>query len=484
MNGKNTSKANFPSGPEVPSKKSGRPRAYECDPVRYQTRFGRVPLTIRKEGTEEAIDNPMREFGVYVVHGIGQQVDTETAVNLRRGVEDVIPLIDPGHQGPQNENQWIVPPPYIYDGFWANYDHLKWLWGKEEYRVLTKRQRDFFQGALLSRSGGWVKNCGWLIKQGLKLLWSGGLHRWPVYFPLTLLCILIFILGIVPRFRRMLTQFVNDARLYLDPQGDIELETVQRIDYRVGEAFLKMLGLNWDFQELDEKDQIQIGGRPHRFKRVIWVGHSLGSVISYNVISDLLNRCEEVRRETPDRIANVEIVEQGLQHFITIGSPLDKVVFLFDALREWPAQYLSRGMYRTYQGIDRKLANSESEKALRVPFWLNFFYGSDPVSGPLDQFNHQSQPYVKNLSTVGWRVPLVSHVAYWKDIGIVSKVLELGYREFVKTMEIRFWPDRLHQWLSGIGIFTIAALVSVTFCGIWFYRSQIWALLLKFAFGS
>lgn len=322
------------------------------------------------------------------------------------------------------------------------------------------------------------------------------MYQWPVYIPLTVFAALLFVLvPVIPSLRKNLAAFVDDARLYLEPQGDIELDTVQRIDYRIGEMFLKMLGLDWDLKLLARNKQLKIADRPHRFKRVIWVAHSLGTVISYNVISDLLYRCRQVRRDHPDRKDHVEWVESGLQHFITMGSPLDKVSFLFGhggtgVLRPWPEEYLPGGpcdLTRTHEAIDVNLAGGKSQdpaNSRQVKFWLNFFYGSDPISGPLDRFASQGKSWVKNLSPIGLRWPVISHVTYWKDVKVVSKILELAYSGYVNPYPIRLWHSRYHNWLSRVGIVFLATLASATILVVIVYRAELWTLLRKSIFGG
>ena len=65
---------------ELPDR-SSRPRAFDFDPSRYQWRTGRAPERILKDGQE--IPNPFYRSALFVVHGIGDQKDTDTLLARR-----------------------------------------------------------------------------------------------------------------------------------------------------------------------------------------------------------------------------------------------------------------------------------------------------------------------------------------------------------------------------------------------------------------
>ena len=460
--------------------KSQRPAAGDYDPRRYQWRFGRMPDAIRVCGDWEP--NPFRKVGVFVVHGIGEQGDTDTAAALRWGVEDALEMIDPrtwSETTDRNENAWILPAPYIYDGNWAEYADLEKF--RDDLRgdldVLTSRQLKFFKNAWKDRTRGWLKSLGWITAQGIKLIVNSPGHKRVFYGLLTgLMAILVFAAGVFPRSRNFLTTYVNDARLYFEPKGDFEHEMVQLIDRRVGRAFLKMLGLNWELEDLAPDESLVIGGSPHRFDSVVWVAHSLGTVISFNVIGDILRRCEGIRHaaereKTPSnerRLENARRVEQSIKNFITMGSPIDKVWFLYKSkdgssnsvLRRWPEEYLPGGKLDLFSSKD---------------WWTNFFYGSDPVSGPLDSITAfvngtTDKKLIRNVSTARFHLPAASHGSYWRDVGVVSTILENAFSGFTKPVIHRFfdrsdpaqerlfvrsWPVWLHNWLSSFGLLLI-----------------------------
>ena len=152
----------------LPDKKK-RPRVYDFTSDRYQWRLGRAPAKIRKSGKD--IDNPFLDTAVFVVHGMGEQKDTETAAAMRWGIEDSLPLVQPDHDNAASD-EWILPAPYLYDGHWAEYDSLA-TFEKDirgDLEVLTERQKTFFTKSWEARTRGWFRTWIWVIAQGLKLI--------------------------------------------------------------------------------------------------------------------------------------------------------------------------------------------------------------------------------------------------------------------------------------------------------------------------
>jgi hypothetical protein len=161
------------------------------------------------------------------------------------------------------------------------------------------------------------------------------------------------------------------------------------------------------------------GAEAHEFlyEKIIVVGHSLGSVIGYDVLNGLL--LEDELSDRPLRVAD------RTPMFLTFGSPLDKTAFLFrtqsdmcSPVREVAAAAVQPMIqdyrYRPYE-------------------WVNLYSGSDIISGhldfydPPDKTNAQDKlPFrnaatapvvhpraVRNLVDPDARTPLAAHVEYW-----------------------------------------------------------------------
>lgn len=152
------------------------------------------------------------------------------------------------------------------------------------------------------------------------------------------------------------------------------------------------------------------------YDKIIMVGHSLGSVLGYDVLNGLL--LEEAFSKTPLQVT------QRTRMFLTFGSPLDKTAFLFrtqadmrSAVREVAAAAV-QPMIQDYK--------------YRPAEWVNLYSKSDIVSGALDYYDPPgkhtaageaifsdppSEPEVhkpvQNLRDSDARTPLAAHVEYW-----------------------------------------------------------------------
>ena len=437
---------------DVPDKRR-RPRAYDLNPHRYQWRFQSMPVQIRRDN--KLITNPFREAALSVVHGVGEQEQGETAATLRVGIEDTVPRIQPKHS-PGSIDGWIVPEPYIYGGYWANYGDMATM-AAAAWKEFTDEEREYFSRVWSKRAISATRSVTWLVGNSLQLIKKGRwIARLYYIYLMPMLWIIAGAMLLHRKSRKLLSNYVNDARLYLEPKGDIEQEIVQRIDRKVGERFLVLLGYDWEFNKLTEKKQFKIATSPHRFRKVTWVAHSLGSVISYNVISDILQQCLQMRKAGGDKEKASIYIENSLQSFVTLGSPLDKIAFLFGdrVLRKWPMEYLPGGKFDLWKGQDGQAR----------AFWQNFHYTSDPVSGRLDSF-HAGNPdrnLVQNLHPAGRRFWGLSHTAYWKDKHILARILHLTFGSpYVKRLPLKLRSALRQRLALAIGAFFWAVAVSV-----------------------
>src|SRR5947209_2292410 len=138
------------------------------------------------------------------------------------------------------------------------------------------------------------------------------------------------------------------------------------------------------------------------YKHVIVVGHSLGSVVAY----DMLNAI--IRKDLMNPSSALD-ASKRTRRLITFGSPLDKTAFLF-------RQHLAeRGV-----GVREKLAAAVQPMISDTRYWpgdwVNIFSPADLISGKLDFYN----PPVKALKVdnradyeANW--PLLAHNQYWDD---------------------------------------------------------------------
>ncbi len=457
---------------------SAQPRRRAYEPV-YSWAFQRIPLKVEKNGVEVA--NPARNSAVFVVHGMGQQLYTETAVLLRNGFEDAIDRI----KRPPGADD--IPTPYIAEGHWADYGEFQQTF-PEECIGMNEGELKFFTGLWKKRGRSAPRAAAWFAWQAARLvfdrevrtrtsLWQRFTYCWVTFLAWVGIAVMLI------RHSGVLADILGDVRLYEDPRGEVERAMVQRIEWSVGERFLQLLGLDWEFNELQGDKRLKICGDPHQFQYVTWVAHSLGGVISYNVIADLLTRCEEKRawvvflkargstKEGKELDRNIDRVEKGLHRFITIGSPLQKFAFLFPhVLRPWPEWFQ-----------ERLRQDSRS-------WWVNFFHIWDPVSGRL--LENDFFPQVKNLHSRLWRLPLWAHLSYWRDVPVLTYIVSRTYGKDILPVTIEdsdfMAPGRV-GWYRLCSLLVALPLMAILVVGIvcgtyWaiVHHSEIW----DFAWGK
>jgi hypothetical protein len=433
-----------------------RPRAYEDG--WYGWHLGRVPATVDVDGV--ATPHPAHVSAVFVVHGIGEQKWTATAAGLSAGFDDALQAI--GAWQRKNEVQGLltgpVPPPLISEGYWADYSSVEATFPRD-WGVFDDRERRFFGGLWAIRTLSASRAVLWVLGQQLRLLSPRVLFTsplaWLLYLPLQLVAPVLLLVALV-RWRRLLTGYVTDFRLYLDPRGDVEGAIAQRIDHRVGETFLRTIGLGWDFRALPEAERLRAAGKPVAFERVIWVSHSLGTVISYNVLSDLFARAEELAAGgDAAQKEGVARFRKGLRRFVTLGSPLDKVAWLFGtgALRPWP-----KGSRETLlEGGDQR--EGEGDPGPRE-WWINFYHVLDPVSGALSHPLVCGERPPANLHVRSGWVPGLAHVKYWTDVTALRFVLGRAYgKQWLPDRPMTSWPAPVLTALSFVGYLAWGAIL-------------------------
>lgn len=411
-----------------------RPRAYEPPP--HPWTFEQIPAK-----DSEGNPNPCKQAAVFIVHGMGDQGFADTAIVFREGIEDTV---DSMLEETPDAN---IPPPYISEGYWANYADFKAHF-ETEWKHFGEHERQFFEKLWKRRMENIVRTYFWLVRQLLRLCFEKKIRkkvktgRWLGYFGM-LPTGIVALTVIFFRHPSILSRVLSDVRVYLNPRGFIEASIVQRIDKRVGERFLRLIGLDWEFNPIQKDRQLTIGGEPHSFKYVTWIAHSLGSVVSYNVISDLLARCEEFKQKKI-KLKEVKKVETALHRFITIGSPLEKIAVLYpQALRQWPSS---------------SMQNFVQPKRRR--WWTNFFHVLDPVSGVLlaDQFSG----YVQNFHSNVLRIPLFAHTSYWHDVPILSYVLSRTFGKTVVNVNPQFYePENKGIKAMKILFFVVGQIIFI-----------------------
>jgi hypothetical protein len=191
---------------------------------------------------------------------------------------------------------------------------------------------------------------------------------WPIVVGVTLLV------------RSFLIEFAGDVAAYVQPQ---RLDKFFELRQRIKETVVRTARAVY----ADE-----------RYKNIILVGHSLGSVVTYDALNRLI--LDENLVGQPARVV------ERTKLFLTFGSPLDKTAFIFGI-----------------QGV-----GSEAREALAAsvqpmltdprPTWINIWSPWDIVSGALDYYD---LPKKTNPNPVDNKIDpmattlLAAHVEYWNN---------------------------------------------------------------------
>jgi len=299
-------------------------------------------------------------------------------------------------------------------------------------------------------------------KQLLRLIFSPKVfketkfHAKIIYLCLQIIVPVLLVLLAI-RYPKVITQVLGDLRIYFSPKGIVERAIVQRIDERVGKAYLKMIGLDWNFDSLPPIEKLKRNGRPFEFKHVIWAAHSLGSVVSYNVLSDLFERADQLSKSgTPRQKVGVTKFYNSLHRFVTIGSPLDKIAVLFGT-----------SVIRPWQTLFPKSSKN---------WWVNFYHVLDPVSGPLSNplICKAQKPLNDHIGF--WAIPGLAHIKYWKDKITLRYLLSRLYGKAVLNVESP--ESRSPLTVKIFAIIGYCVWLALTFGFLWIISH----LLITFAF--
>lgn len=204
--------------------------------------------------------------------------------------------------------------------------------------------------------------------------------------------------------RRVVVEYVGDLAAYVQPHAldrfkdlrdEIKAEVYKsmRAIYRAGSS------------------------RGFTYERIAIVGHSLGSVIAYDALNQLINEDELADDEST---ASLDTVKRTLL-FLTFGSPLDKTAFAFGAQR---AQSATRyALAATTQPLIRDTRHR--------PPWVNVYSPWDLISGALEFYDPPRRPdrspdpkAVSNKSDPDARTLFLAHLEYWEGALIFDTLLD------------------------------------------------------------
>ena len=182
-------------------------------------------------------------------------------------------------------------------------------------------------------------------------------------------------------------------------------------------------------------------------ERVVVIGHSMGTTVAHDTILELANLNRAQKKKDSKR---VDLRLQRIQQFVTFGSVIDKVHYLFETVSSPSYRYTFvvdhiRGDLGTspfYHDFDQK---DKTEK-LQLPniHWINFWDQADLASSPLytptnRQFYRQYNYMVDNYEVVNNCPPLPSnaHSMYLQNREVIRSIYELCFDDANNFREFR-----------------------------------------------
>lgn len=157
-------------------------------------------------------------------------------------------------------------------------------------------------------------------------------------------------------------------------------------------------------------------------ERVVITGHSLGTTIAHETLLSLARANRAENRESP---MEGPLPLTKIEHFITWGSPIDKVEYFFESSTSSSHRYLR------VQEILRCDTGGPPFAHNRKPHihWINFWDDGDPVSGPLSSPMpaQRSINPIDNFHVKGFAFPFpgASHTRYLSHLPVVSHLWDI-----------------------------------------------------------
>ena len=265
---------------------------------------------------------------------------------------------------------------------------------------------------------------------GVGRLWSVSISKY--FEPVRQINVLLFLL--VAGFARVVQfffkSFVGDVAVYTNADAKAK-------NFLVRKAILNS-STNAVIRLLQEKHVAQANDP---YDQVIVAGHSLGSVIAYDTLNQLLNkrysREDQIVGSVPEKTKVTQDELNKIRGLVTFGCPLDKVHYFF---RENvpPHQAIRAQLLQFLQSFRKRPSNYDyglyrlqryDASGLNSVLWLNAWSRQDPVSGALHFYTGLTRRHFK------YKIPIYAHLSYWEDLRFYeffSEPLLLGNQAALK----------------------------------------------------
>jgi len=236
----------------------------------------------------------------------------------------------------------------------------------------------------------------------LRVVPDGRWRNFVSNYKLLVLVLWLVEIGAAARVRTTLIQYVGDVAAY------IAAHTVSKfweVRWQIWQTAMRVASAIYRARTANDSEFL--------YNKIVVVGHSLGSVIGYDVLNGLL--MDDQFSAQPLQVA------ARTRMFLTFGSPLDKTAFVFRTQKDMRSQVREVGA-AAVQPMIASYANRPQE-------WVNLWSHADIISGHLDFYDppnvlnakhpehyvhaRANPKGVQNCIDPEAKTPLKAHVEYW-----------------------------------------------------------------------
>lgn len=195
--------------------------------------------------------------------------------------------------------------------------------------------------------------------------------------------------------QKLLIQFMGDVAAYIDSHSLDRFSDIRtRIKARVFE-------------------QAKAVYSSEQYEQIAMVGHSLGSVITYDTLNALINY-DELNGNPLNSVNRTKLL-------LTFGSPLDKTAFIFSS-QKGETTATREALAATLQPL------IQAYDPYRNINWINVYSPLDIISGKLDFYDdpkasgYNKKRKVHNVIDEDALIPLAAHVEYWNNTTLFDQL--------------------------------------------------------------
>ncbi len=223
--------------------------------------------------------------------------------------------------------------------------------------------------------------------------------QWPHPWQAAIVVLALLFVAIAVAVRYFVVEYVGDVAIYVSSYK------VSRFDEIRNKILTEACSVARQIYSAGISDTTQLS-----YDSIVIVGHSLGSVISYDMLNACINwdqiECDFERKVVP-----------RTTRLITFGSPLDKTAFLFRT-QVSSARNLREALAARKQPL---ILDYEKFRPIDRFRWINIHAPADIISGHLAYYDATDKTGLKDVNMIDNVIdrdattPLLAHVQYWEN---------------------------------------------------------------------